>query len=110
MIELTLQIEREEDGRWIAELMQVPGAITYGETSFEAALGALQVGMSEAMRPVMLEEAAKAMRKEFYPHDENFTVGITTDGLIVYTRHKENFTTLPDYRGFKVDVKYLGGF
>lgn len=30
------QIEREDDGRWIAEIPEVPGAMAYGATEEEA--------------------------------------------------------------------------
>jgi len=33
---LTLEIEREEDGRWLAEVPQLPGVLAYGSTSDEA--------------------------------------------------------------------------
>ncbi|MBS0213369.1 MAG: type II toxin-antitoxin system HicB family antitoxin [Proteobacteria bacterium] len=33
---LTLEIEREEDGRWLAEVPQFPGVMAYGTTSDEA--------------------------------------------------------------------------
>ncbi len=40
MIEATLtlqiQIEQEEDGRWIAEVPELPGVMTYGGTTEEA--------------------------------------------------------------------------
>ena len=32
----TIETEREEDGRWIAEVLEIPGAMVYGETSDEA--------------------------------------------------------------------------
>ncbi len=32
-----VEIEEEEDGRWIAEVVELPGVLAYGETS-EAAL------------------------------------------------------------------------
>lgn len=35
-MELTLEIEREEDGRWLAEVPQLPGVLAYGSTSAEA--------------------------------------------------------------------------
>jgi predicted RNase H-like HicB family nuclease len=35
-MELTLEIEREEDGRWLAEVPQLPGVLAYGATSDEA--------------------------------------------------------------------------
>jgi predicted RNase H-like HicB family nuclease len=31
-----IEIERETDGRWIAEISQVPGALAYGKTREEA--------------------------------------------------------------------------
>jgi predicted RNase H-like HicB family nuclease len=30
------EIEHEDDGRWIAEIPEVPGAMAYGETEAEA--------------------------------------------------------------------------
>ena len=32
----TIETEREEDGRWIAEVMEIPGAMVYGATPEEA--------------------------------------------------------------------------
>jgi predicted RNase H-like HicB family nuclease len=34
---LTIEIEREEDGRWLAEVPQLPGVLAYGLTAEEAA-------------------------------------------------------------------------
>ena len=33
---LALEIEQEIDGRWIAEVSQIPGALAYGATRLEA--------------------------------------------------------------------------
>jgi predicted RNase H-like HicB family nuclease len=33
---LTIEIEREEDGRWIGEVPELPGVIAYGATGEEA--------------------------------------------------------------------------
>ena len=33
---LTIETERETDGRWIAEVMEIPGAMAYGETREDA--------------------------------------------------------------------------
>ena len=30
------KIEREDDGRWIAEILEVPGAMAYGDTEEQA--------------------------------------------------------------------------
>ena len=32
----TLECEREEDGRWLAEVSQLPGVLAYGSTAKEA--------------------------------------------------------------------------
>lgn len=36
MITLKVELEREEDGRWIAEISDLPGALAYGRTPEEA--------------------------------------------------------------------------
>src|SRR6266508_3684783 len=33
---LVVQFEHEEDGRWIAEVLGIPGALVYGQTRAEA--------------------------------------------------------------------------
>lgn len=32
----TIEFEREDDGRWVAEVLEVPGVLAYGLTSDEA--------------------------------------------------------------------------
>jgi predicted RNase H-like HicB family nuclease len=32
----TVEYEQEEDGRWIAEVVELPGVLAYGQTSEEA--------------------------------------------------------------------------
>jgi predicted RNase H-like HicB family nuclease len=32
----TVEYEREEDGRWLAEILELPGVLAYGESSDEA--------------------------------------------------------------------------
>lgn len=32
----TIEIEQEEDGRWLAEVLGMPGVLAYGETREEA--------------------------------------------------------------------------
>jgi predicted RNase H-like HicB family nuclease len=36
MIAFTIEQEQEVDGRWIAEVPELPGALAYGETRAEA--------------------------------------------------------------------------
>jgi predicted RNase H-like HicB family nuclease len=33
---LKIEVEREEDGRWIAEVMELPGCMAYGKTKTDA--------------------------------------------------------------------------
>ena len=33
---MTIEIENEEDGRWIAEVMELPGVLAYGRSRTEA--------------------------------------------------------------------------
>ncbi len=33
---LTIEVEQEDDGRWIAEVPDLPGVMTYGQTRQEA--------------------------------------------------------------------------
>ena len=33
---LTIDLDREEDGRWIAEALELPGVMCYGQTRDEA--------------------------------------------------------------------------
>jgi predicted RNase H-like HicB family nuclease len=33
---LTIEIEQEEDGRWLAEVPAIPGVLAYGQTRAEA--------------------------------------------------------------------------
>jgi predicted RNase H-like HicB family nuclease len=35
-VHLSIEIDREDDGRWIGEALELPGVITYGETREEA--------------------------------------------------------------------------
>lgn len=35
-MELTIESEQESDGRWLAEVKELPGVMTYGKTRLEA--------------------------------------------------------------------------
>ncbi len=39
-VKLTIDLEREEDGRWIAEALELPGVMCYGQSRDEAILKA----------------------------------------------------------------------
>jgi predicted RNase H-like HicB family nuclease len=36
----TIEVEQEDDGRWLAEVLDLPGVLTYGQTRQEAIRGA----------------------------------------------------------------------
>jgi predicted RNase H-like HicB family nuclease len=36
MSDFTVEVEREEDGRWIGEVPELPGVLTYGATREDA--------------------------------------------------------------------------
>jgi len=36
MITLSVEVEQEEDGRWIAEIPELPGVLAYGESPADA--------------------------------------------------------------------------
>ena len=35
-VHLSIELDREDDGRWIAEALELPGVMTYGETREDA--------------------------------------------------------------------------
>jgi predicted RNase H-like HicB family nuclease len=35
-VALTVDVEREDDGRWLAEVPELPGVLAYGQTRTEA--------------------------------------------------------------------------
>jgi len=35
-VNLSIELDREDDGRWIAEALELPGVMTYGETREDA--------------------------------------------------------------------------
>lgn len=36
LMKFTIECEQEEDGRWLAEVLELPGALAYGRTPEEA--------------------------------------------------------------------------
>jgi predicted RNase H-like HicB family nuclease len=37
---LSIEVEQEEDGRWLSEVVELPGVLAYGQTRAEAVIGA----------------------------------------------------------------------
>lgn len=40
-----IEVEREEDGRWIAEIADIPGVLAYGETEEQARANAYALAL-----------------------------------------------------------------
>jgi predicted RNase H-like HicB family nuclease len=56
-MELTIECEQEEDGRWIAEAVELPGVLAYGLTRDEAVFRVQAVGLrvlADRSRPGVL--------------------------------------------------------
>ncbi len=39
-MQLSIEVEQEADGRWLSEVIELPGVLAYGQTRAEAILGA----------------------------------------------------------------------
>ncbi len=44
-MEFSVEFEREKDGRWIAEIPEIPGAIAYGKEQIEALTKAYAIAL-----------------------------------------------------------------
>ena len=42
---LKIDVEREEDGRWLAEVRELPGVLSYGDTEAEARAHAVALAL-----------------------------------------------------------------
>lgn len=73
-MKLTIEIDREEDGRYFAEVMELPGVITYGNSEDEAVKNAVSLALRvladkiEHGEPVPVE----ASKSIFIPLDISF--------------------------------------
>ena len=65
-MKLELECEREEDGRWLAEVPQLPGVLAYGSTADEA--------MSKAEVLALRVLADRLEHGESRPHSISFHV------------------------------------
>ena len=65
-MKFTLECEREEDGRWIAEVPQLPGVLAYGISADEA--------MSKAEVLALRVLAERLEHGEAKPHEISITV------------------------------------
>ena len=51
-MKLHIETEQEIDGRWIAEVIDLPGALAYGATPQEAIAKAKALAQTSSFRPV----------------------------------------------------------
>lgn len=71
-VQLTIDLDREEDGRWIAEAIELPGVLCYGETSDEAICNAERLAIEViADRIAHGELPSSALRVTFSIPDEH---------------------------------------
>lgn len=65
-MKLTIDVDREEDGRWIAEALELPGVLCYGSTREEAISHAERLAIEViADRIAHGEMAAAALQVSF---------------------------------------------
>lgn len=65
---LTIETEREQDGRWIAEVIGLPGVMKYGQTRTDA------IGKAEALALRVLAERIEAGEEPLESIEIRFTV------------------------------------
>ena len=68
---LTIELDREEDGRWIAEALELPGVMSYGKTREEAVSNAERLAIEViADRITYGESPSSALSVSFTITDE----------------------------------------
>ena len=72
---LTIELEREEAGRWIAEALELPGVMAYGQTRDEAISNAERLAIEViADRIANGEMASSALALSFSILDEHLVI------------------------------------
>jgi predicted RNase H-like HicB family nuclease len=66
MSTFTIQHEKEEDGRWLAEVPELPGVLAYGATADEA--------MAKAQALALRVLAKRLEHKEAKPHPISISI------------------------------------
>lgn len=74
-VNLTIDLDREEDGRWIAEALELPGVMCYGQTREEAISNTERLAIEViADRITQGELPSSALRLSFAIPDEQRSV------------------------------------
>jgi hypothetical protein len=61
--EFKVEIDREEDGRWIAEIPELPGVMAYGKTQAEAVASVQALALRVANTPGPFTTPMKSVLK-----------------------------------------------
>lgn len=70
-MQLTVELDREDDGRWIAETLVLPGVLSYGQTRDEAVSSVEQLAIAViADRIAHGELSSSALEVSFTIRDE----------------------------------------
>jgi len=70
-VHLSIELDREDDGRWIAEALELPGVMTYGETREEAISNTERLAIEVIADRIKHDELpASALDVSFLAHSE----------------------------------------
>jgi predicted RNase H-like HicB family nuclease len=64
-VTFTVETEQETDGRWIAEIAQIPGALAYGSTRDEAIARVEALGLRVLAEQIEQGETSPEIEKVF---------------------------------------------
>lgn len=71
---MTIELDREDDGRWIAEALELPGVMCYGQTGDEAISNTERLAIDViAERIAQKELPSSALNVSFIVPDEQLT-------------------------------------
>ncbi len=65
MVKFTVEIEQETDGRWIAEIPQIPGAMAYGTSRKEAVARVEALGLRVLAERIEQGESSPEIEQVF---------------------------------------------
>jgi predicted RNase H-like HicB family nuclease len=64
-VTFTVEVEQESDGRWIAEIAQIPGAMAYGASREEAVARAEALGLRVLAERIEQGESSPEIQQVF---------------------------------------------
>jgi len=64
-MKIRIEIDREDDGRWIAEALELPGVMTYGATREEAISNTERLAIEVIADRIKHQMPASAMNVQF---------------------------------------------